>query len=92
MASIRELKKDIQFLASELVTEAYVKQYLKEDVDQDKLAQCMVAAIDFQNSLIARANHPDGKDNPKMVKAYFVQLRKDMMESFLKISEEINTL
>jgi len=92
MASIRNLKKDIHFLASELVTEAYVKQYLKENVDQDKLAQVMVAAINFQNTLVSRVNHPDGKDNPKMVKAYFVSLRKDMMADFLKISEEINAL
>ncbi len=92
MASIRELKKDINFLASELVTEAYVKQYLNADVDQDKLAQLMVAAIDFQNTLVRRANHPDGKDNPKMVKAYYTKLRKDMMASFLKIAEDINEL
>ncbi|MBK3517766.1 hypothetical protein [Carboxylicivirga marina] len=92
MASVRELKKDINFLASELVTEAYVKQLVKEDVDNDKIAEVMVKAIEFRNDLVARANHPDAKDNPKMVKSYYQNLRKDMMEKFLSISKDTNAL
>jgi len=92
MASVRELKKDINFLASELITEAYVKQLVKEDVDNDKIAEVMVKAIEFRNGLVARANHPDGKDNPKMVKAFYQKLRKDMMEQFLSISKDTNAL
>lgn len=92
MASVRELKKDINFLASELVTEAYVKQLLKEDVDNDKIAQVMVSAIEFRNELVKRANHPDGKDNRKLVKAYYQKLRKEMMEKFMEISKSTNEL
>jgi len=92
MASVRELKKDINFLASELVTEAYVKQLLKEDVNNDKVAQVMVDAIEFRNELVRRANHPDAKDNPKMVKAFYKKLRKDMMEKFMTISKATNEL
>ncbi len=92
MASVKELKKDINFLASELITEAYVKQLVKEDVEQEKIAQVMVDAMAFRNELIKRANHPDGKDNPKLVKTYFTSLRKDMMEQFLTISKATNKL
>ncbi|TRX66508.1 hypothetical protein [Carboxylicivirga sp. M1479] len=92
MASVRELKKDINFLASELITEAYVKQLIKDDVNNDKVAEVMVKAIGFRNDLVAKANHPDGKDNPKMVKAFYKGLRKDMMEQFLNISKETNEL
>ncbi|MCU4164279.1 hypothetical protein [Carboxylicivirga caseinilyticus] len=92
MASVKELKKDINFLASELLTEAYVKQLLIEDVDQNKIAQVMVDAMTYRNDLIARTNHPDGKDNPKMVKTYYQKLRKDMMEQFVAISESINEI
>ncbi|MCU4177423.1 hypothetical protein [Carboxylicivirga sp. N1Y90] len=92
MASIKELKKDINFLASELVTEAYIKEMLKDDVNSDQLAQILVKAMIYRNELIKRANHPDGKDNPKLVKAYYTKLRKDMMEQFMAISEETNKL
>lgn len=92
MASIKELKKDINFLASELVTEAYVKQMLKEDIDNDKLSQVIVKAMTYRNELVKRANHPDGKDNPKLVKAYYKKLRLEMMEQFVAISEETGKL
>nr|WP_319401534.1 hypothetical protein [uncultured Carboxylicivirga sp.] len=92
MASVKELKKDVNFLATELLTEAYVKQLLIEDVDQEKIAQVMVDAMTYRNDLISRANHPDAKDNPKMVKAYYTKLRKDMMEKFVAISESINEI
>ncbi|MBS2213829.1 hypothetical protein KEM09_20645 [Carboxylicivirga mesophila] len=92
MASVRELKKDINFLASELITEAYVKQLVKEDVNNDKIAEVMVKAIEFRNELVAKANHPDAKNNAKKVKAYYQNLRKSMMEQFLSISEETNAL
>ena len=92
MASVRELKKDINFLASELLTEAYVKQLLIEDVDQNKIAEVMVEAMTYRNDLIARTNHPDGKKNSKLVKAFYQKLRKDMMEQFMTISESINKL
>ncbi|WP_439184307.1 hypothetical protein [Carboxylicivirga taeanensis] len=92
MASVRELKKDINFLASELITEAYVKQLVKDDVDNDKIAEVMVKAIDFRNELVARANHPDAKDNPQKVKAYYRNLRKDMMDKFLAIANDTNAL
>ena len=92
MASIRNLKKDINYLASELVTEAYIKQLVKEDVNQDALAKLMVEAVDFRNELVARANHPDGKHNVKMVKSFYKKLRKDMFDKFLKLIEKINEL
>lgn len=92
MASVKDLKKDINFLTSELLTEAYVKQLLIEDVDQDKIAEVMVQAITYRNDLITRANHPDGKNNPKIVKTYYQQIRKEMMERFISISDSINDL
>ena len=59
MASLRNLKKDINFLATELLSEAYVKQIIGENVDQDALAKLMVQAVELRNELISRANHPN---------------------------------
>lgn len=43
-----------------------------------------------RNNLIARVNHPDGKDNPKMVKAHYKAIFNDLIknvdESFTKLS------
>ncbi|TAJ11835.1 hypothetical protein DMA11_15360 [Marinilabiliaceae bacterium JC017] len=90
MSSIRNLKKDINFLASELFTDCYVKQLLHEDADKEQIAKIMVEAVNFKAEFIARANHPDGKDNRKLVKAFFQNLRKDMYARFMELTDNLN--
>jgi ribosomal protein S17E len=45
----------------------------------------------MRNEFIDRANNPDGKDNPALVKAYYNALSKELMEKvdgyFEKLSE-----
>ncbi len=84
MASIRSLKKDINFLASELVTQAYMNQILFKESDE-KLTKDVISALDFRSNLLSKVNHVDGKDNPKMVKKYFSKLRKEMVSDFDKL-------
>jgi hypothetical protein len=92
MSSIRELKKDIHFLTTEILAESYVKQIVKEDVDKEKLAEVMVDAVKFRNEFIARANHYDGRDNPKLVKDYFRKLRHDLYAKYIEMSDKIQKL
>jgi len=92
MASLRDLKKDINFLTSEIFTECYVKQFAKADVDKKNLAGIMVEAVKFRNEFIARTNHYDGKDNPKVVKDYFKKLRHDLLAGYIKMSKDIEGL
>lgn len=89
MASIRLLKKDINFLTSELVTQAYLNQFLFKKISDEELAKYIGDALDFRNKFVERANHPDGKDNPKMVKGYYKNLRKEMLEQFSGLYETL---
>lgn len=82
MASVRTLKKDINFLTSELVTQAYLNQLIFNKISDDALVDHITKAVDFRNNFVERANHPDGKDNAKLVKAYYRTLRKEMVEEF----------
>ena len=92
MSSIRNLKKDINFLTSEVFTECYVKQFAKADIDKNKLAEIMVDAVKFRSEFIARTNHFSGKDNHKVVKDYFKKLRHDLLVGFIKMLEDIEEL
>ncbi len=92
MASRKSLKKDIQFLADDLFTNSYLKQVLFDNVDQQKLAEVIVKSVDFRNQFMARINHPDGKSNPKLVKTYYQKIRKEMMQKYADLSQELNTL
>ena len=92
MASIRELKKDINYLTSEIITEAYVRKVLFAGVKETEVSKIIADAIAFRNGLIARVNAPDGKDNPKLVKAFFQKLRKDMADQFTDLVKAVNEL
>lgn len=92
MANLRELKKDINYLASEIVTQGYLKLTLIETVKEEELSPVLVEAIAMRNELIARANHPDGKNNKKLVKKFYQKLRKDLMDHSVSVLDKIQAL
>lgn len=92
MANIRELKKDIKYLVSELLTQVYLKQGEIDKKDEDKVVEIMVETLQMHNEFIARASHPDGKDNPEIVKAYYKKLRNDVLDTTAKLFERIGKL
>lgn len=92
MASIRDLKKDINYLTSEIVTEAYVRKMLFDEISEDDFKKVVTDAIEFRNDLIEKINHPDGKDNPQKVKSFFKDLRKEMDQKFSELVQAVNDL
>lgn len=90
MASIRSLKSDINFLTSELVTQAYLSKVLFKSMNDEEMSGLVSKALDFRNNFIEKVNHRDAKDNPKMVKAYFTKIRKDMIHQFEDLVASIN--
>jgi len=89
MASRRRLKKDIDFLSFEVISDCYNYNYLHPGKGE-QVIEIVKDTIVSRNQLIARVNHPDGKDNPKLVKAYYksvyTELFANVDESFKKLS------
>ena len=92
MANLRELKKDINYLASEIVTQGYMKLALVENINEEELTPILVEAVEMRNEFIARINHPDGKDNKKIVKKYYQKIREDIMNKSLELLDKIQKL
>jgi hypothetical protein len=92
MATIRDLKKDINYLTSEIITEVYVRKVLFSDVKESDVSKIIGDAVAFRNDLIARVNHPDGKDNPKLVKAHYQKVKRDMTDQFSAMIDKVNKL
>lgn len=92
MASVRELKKDIDYLIYEVISDCFVFSGLHPDVKSDELSALISEAVDFRNDLIARVNNPDGKDNPKIVKAYYKSLQKDLLIGVDNLFTRLSTL
>jgi predicted Mrr-cat superfamily restriction endonuclease len=80
MANRRNLKKDIQFLTSQLIVDAVeIAEQASPEV-QDEIIKIISNAAVLHNDLIVRINHVDGKDNPKMVKQFFKAIVDDLLK------------
>jgi hypothetical protein len=92
MASVRELKKDIDFLVFEVISDCFVYSNLHPDNNTGELENLISDAVALRNDLIARVNHPDGKDNPKIVKAYYQSISKDLLSGVDNLFERLSAI
>ncbi len=89
MASKRKLKKGFIALATELFNEALLFRAFTKAEEAEPLEQVMDELIVWTDDIIRRISHPDGKDNPKLVKAYYGKLRAEIEERAVAFSEEL---
>jgi hypothetical protein len=93
MASVKDLKKDIDLLMSLVLTDCFSVLEHNEKVDNDAILKIAGDVIKKHRELRLRANHPDGKDNPKLVKAYYNKLIQDTLKeadaAFERLSDEV---
>ena len=78
MASIKHLKKDINYLAYELLTEAFAYRYFHPDMAENKFFDIISQIVSIRNDLISRVNNRE-TDNVN-VHAYFGKVRNDMVQ------------
>ncbi|MDR1984406.1 MAG: hypothetical protein LBQ28_06260 [Prevotellaceae bacterium] len=90
MAKLRNLKKDIDYLISEVLSDCYTLAYLYPD-KKEKAMEIINNAVGFRNEMFERTNNPDGKDNKKLVKTHYKNICKDLLtgvdDFFKQISE-----
>ena len=92
MASVRGLKKDIDSLIFEVISDCFVFSGIHPDNKSDEVSTIISDAVNFRNDLIARVNNPDGKDNPKILKAYYKSVGKDLISGVDKLFTRLSSL
>jgi len=92
MASVRSLKKDIDYLVFEVISDCFAYSSIHPDHNSDQLTEIITDAVSFRNDLIARVNNPDGKENPKIVKAYYKAVEKDLLTGVDKLFDRLSAL
>jgi hypothetical protein len=92
MASVRELKKDIDYLVFEVISDCLLYTDVNPDNNSDEVNSIITDAVGFRNDLIARVNNPDGKDNAKIVKAYYKSVEKDLLKGVDKLFDRLSAL
>lgn len=91
MASIRQLKKEVEFLSSQLVSDCidFVQAFNGKEMEAMAVIDEVVA---LHNSTLDKINHPDGKDNPKLVKSYYQQVKKNYIAGVNDAYQKLETL
>jgi len=92
MASIRNLKKDIDYLFFEFISDCFMFISLHTDEKRNEVQNLIEEALEMRNDFIDRINNPDGKDNPKLVNAYYTTIRKELLEKVDGYFEKLSTI
>ena len=90
MASRRQLKKEIDYLAGELISNSYACLYFHPDKNREKIIEVIEDAVEYRNDLFSKIR-PAEKNNRSLVKKHYAALRGEMLsridELFQKLSE-----
>lgn len=92
MANKRNLKKELNFITSELYSECLFIKFYEKDIDSEKADALLNKIVNTQKDFASRINHTDGKDNPKLVKKYYDSLIADLDKAIGEIIDEIEQL
>ncbi len=103
MATIRSLKKDVDFLANDIIATLCVKNSITAD-KAEKTSELIVKAAAYKRNYINKINAYDpergkrvklrtpefNKGKKKATRTYFVGLKKDLFDDFKKLVAEVN--
>ena len=81
MASKRNIKKDIDVVMSLALSDCFYVLEYNDKVDEKAIMEIAGDIIKMHRELRIRANHPDGKDNPKLVKKYYQKIIADLLST-----------
>ena len=86
MASLRFIKKDVDFLVSEVISDCWMFMYLHPGKKYDEAVDVISEAVELRNKLYNKINHPDKNGVKKYYKSVNEELLKGVDALFLKIS------
>ncbi len=92
MASKRKLKKTMQYISSELITDVFFKSLISKKDLTAKSDKLVGEIAEFTAEHIRRVNHGGGRDNQKVVKEYYKKLYADWNKGVEKLIEKIEKL
>lgn len=92
MASKKKLKQSINDIAGDLFAECLFCRLYMPGVDPQQADILLTKILEMQADYLDRASRPDGKANPKLVKAYYKKLKESLLKRIGEIGEEITLL
>ncbi len=90
MANKREIKKDVDYLISEVISDCYTYLMIHGDKNRDSVIEIIGAIVDKRNDLISRVNNHDKSFDSKQIKSHYKAINNDLLtsidDSFSKLS------
>jgi len=83
MGSIRDLKKSINNLTFELVSECLTYKHFHKEKKHDKTEKVMEKIVSKRNELIEKVNHPTEKADYKKNRTYYREVIKELNDMVL---------
>ena len=92
MASIKNLKKEINNLCYEVVSDCFTYILVNEDKNRDAVLKIISETISFRNDLIGKLQNPDEEITSKGLKKYYKTLRTELLSGMDKSLKKLSTL
>lgn len=93
MASVKNLKKDINYVMSQVLNDCFQILEYNSKVDSIEIMKTAEGVVQKLQEFRIRAQHPDGKEDPKLIKKYYKNLTFEMLKTadrnFEKLSAEV---
>lgn len=87
--TLRDFKKDVEYFVGEFVDDCSLFITLNPHKSTEKMAEVVSEAVDLYNDLKDKAN---AKVEPKIRKAWFAGLRKEMFEKTDALYEKLSAI
>ena len=91
MASIKNLKKDINYLIDEVIGTCMIHQYTQKSKSEE-LESIMNEMVEFRESLISRINNPDLNGGSQSLKNYYKALFDELLEKVNAAFDKLNKI
>ncbi len=93
MASKRRLKKEIDYLVSDLILDCFTYTNLFQKPNDEQALEIVQGTLILRNELRNLANHPERKDESESVKSFYDNIAKTLVggveEGYGKLEELI---
>lgn len=92
MANIRSLKKDVNFLTNDIISDAFLALDLHGDKVQDKVNALIEEVVEFHNLTYEKINKaPKGRKKAE-IKPYFRSIRTEMDKKYCEFFEKLSEI
>jgi hypothetical protein len=92
MSSVRKLKKDIDYLIFEVISDCFNFGSLHPEEKAEEVTDIISDAVVLRNDLIRRVNNPERYEDHKVVKSHFKTVEKDLIVGADKLFGRLSAL